>query len=68
MERFFRSLETEWVRELGYRSFTEAQQSITEYLVGYYSQTRPHHHNRGLSPDAAEKRYWISYSIMASFT
>jgi hypothetical protein len=33
---------------------TDTQQSITEYLVGYYSQTRPHQHNRGLSPNAAE--------------
>jgi putative transposase len=61
MERFFRSLKTEWVPSLGYRYFTDAQQSITEYIVGYYSQTRPHQHNRGLSPDAAEKGYWISY-------
>ncbi|POP51826.1 IS3 family transposase, partial [Zhongshania marina] len=44
MERFFRSLKTEWVPALGYRNFTDAQQSITEYLVGYYSQTRPHQH------------------------
>lgn len=61
MERFFRSLNTEWIPARGYRSFTEAQQSITEYLTGYYSQTRPHQHNRGLSPNTAEKRYWISY-------
>ena len=61
MERFFRSLKTEWVPALGYRNFTDAQQSITEYLVGYYSQTRPHQHNRGLSPNAAEGKYWISH-------
>jgi putative transposase len=61
MERFFRSLKTEWVPSLGYRNFTEAQQSITEYIVGYYSQTRPHQHNRGLSPNTAEQSYWISY-------
>ncbi|MEX1671003.1 IS3 family transposase [Zhongshania guokunii] len=61
MERFFRSLKTEWVPTLGYRNFTDAQQSITEYLVGYYSQTRPHQHNRGLSPNAAEGKYWISH-------
>jgi len=61
MERFFRSLKTEWVPTIGYRSFTEAHISIAEYLVGYYSQTRPHQHNGGLSPNAAEKQYWISY-------
>ncbi|MFT5606208.1 MAG: putative transposase [Paracoccaceae bacterium] len=37
MERFFRSLKTEWVPTLGYRNLADAQQSITEYLVGYYS-------------------------------
>jgi putative transposase len=53
MERFFRSLKTERVPALGYRNFTDTQHSITEYLVGYYSQTRPHQYNRGLSPNAA---------------
>jgi len=38
MERFFRSLKTEWVPTLGYRSFIEAKHSITDYVVGYYSQ------------------------------
>ena len=61
MERFFRSLNTEWIPARGYRSFTEAQQSIKEYLAGYYSQTRPHQHNRGVSPNAAEKSYRIGY-------
>ncbi len=61
MERFFRSLKTEWVPTLGYKNFTEAEHSITDYLVGYYSQTRPHRHNRGLSPNTAEQRYWIDY-------
>jgi len=28
MERFFRSLKTEWVPEMGYRSFAEVQRSI----------------------------------------
>jgi len=61
MERFFRSLKTEWVPSLGYRNFAEAERSITEYVTGYYSQTRPHKNNRGLSPNAAEQRYWINY-------
>lgn len=61
MERFFRSLKTEWVPTLGYRSFTEAKYSITDYLIGYYSQIRPHNHNNGLSPNAAEKSFEINY-------
>jgi putative transposase len=61
MERFFRSLKTEWLPSLCYTNFTEAKHSITNYIVGYYSQTRPHQHNRGLSPNTAEKKCWISH-------
>lgn len=61
MERFFRSLKTEWVPTLGYDNFTEAKNSITNYIVGYYSKTRPHQHNNGLSPNAAEVKYNINY-------
>lgn len=42
MERFFRSLKTEWVPTVGYRSFAEVQQEITRYIIGYYCQLRPH--------------------------
>jgi len=58
MERFFRSLKTEWVPTMGYPSFDEAKQSITDYIIGYYSQLRPHRHNNYLSPNMAEKYYW----------
>lgn len=57
MERFFRSLKTEWVPTVGYAHFDEAAFDITNYIVGYYSQTRPHRHNQGLSPIAEEVRY-----------
>jgi len=57
MERFFRSLKTEWVPTFGYRNFKEAEFSITDYVLGYYSQTRPHSHNGGLSPVMAERAY-----------
>lgn len=56
MERFFRSLKTEWIPEVGYTSFEEAKRHITAYLIGYYSQFRPHTHNDGLTPNAAEKK------------
>ncbi len=45
MERFFRSLKTEWVPTMGYCSFAEAQQEITCYIIGYYCQLRPHQYN-----------------------
>ncbi|WP_087465107.1 IS3 family transposase [Cellvibrio sp. PSBB006] len=57
MERFFRSFKTEWVPTFGYRNFKEAEFSITDYVLGYYSQTRPHSHNGGLSPVMAERAY-----------
>ena len=60
MERFFRSLKTEWVPVLGYRSFADAKRSIISYLTGYYSLTRPHSHNGGLPPKRAEEIYWNS--------
>jgi putative transposase len=61
MERFFRSLKTEWVPELGYRSLVEAKHAVINYIIGYYSQVRPHQHNGGLSPNAAEQKFWFSY-------
>jgi putative transposase len=42
MERFFRSLKTEWIPTTGFRSFNEAKNSITDYIIGYYSELRPH--------------------------
>lgn len=68
MERFFRSLKTEWIPEGGYTSFEEAKRGITDYIVGYYSQSRPHTHNGGLAPNAAEKQYWMDYKTVAKKT
>lgn len=68
MERFFRSLKTEWVPETGYRSFEQAKHSIVDYVVGYYSQIRPHKHNDGLSPNNAEKQFAKNYITVANLT
>ena len=65
MERFFRSLKTEWVPGIGYQSFTQAQRSIVSYMTGYYSQTRPHTHNGGKPPNKAEELYWNSSKSVA---
>jgi putative transposase len=61
MQRFFRSLKTEWVPEIGYRSFVEAKHAVINYIIGYYNQVRPHQHNGGLSPNAAEQKFWFAY-------
>ena len=34
MERFFRSLKTEWIPTTGYRSFTEAENAVIKYIIG----------------------------------
>ena len=65
MERFFRSLKTEWLATTGYRSFIEAETSVIDYIIGYYSQVRPHHYNTGLPPNESEKRYWLKYKNVA---
>ena len=63
-----RSLKTEWVPEMGYRSFSEAQRSIYDYIIGYYNYYRPHHHNSGLSPNKAEEFFWNSSKSAAKIT
>ena len=68
MERFFRSLKTEWMPKVGYHSFEEAKSRIIDYVVGYYSQFRPHAHNDGLSPMVAEQRYWDTQKTVAKIT
>ena len=67
MERFFRSLKTEWVPSTGYRNFYEAKIEITRYIIGYYSQVRPHQHNAGLSPNESERLYWVNSKTVANF-
>ena len=68
MERFFRSLKTEWVPEHGYTSFAHTKQSITSHITGHYSQTKPHQHNDGATPTKAEEIYWSSSKSATSFT
>jgi len=68
MERFFRSLKTEWVPKIGYRSFVEAKTYITNYITGYYSEVRPHQYNGGLTPNESERQFWLNSKTVASFT
>ncbi len=68
MERFFRSLKTEWIPETGYQNFAEAWCEIVDYIIGYYSSLRPHHYNGGLTPNESEQRYWKTYKTVAKFS
>jgi putative transposase len=68
MERFFRSLKTEWISTTGYGSFSEAKHCINVDIIGYYSEIRPHSYNGGLTPNESEYRYWKYYKPMAKIT
>lgn len=57
MERFFRSLKSEWVPATGYKSLGEAKSAIIRYITGYYSALRPHWYNGGLTPNESERLF-----------
>lgn len=67
IERFFRNLKNEWVPVTGYISFSEAAHAITGYIVGYYSELRPHEYNGGLPPNESENRYRKNAKTVAIF-
>ena len=54
MERFFRSLKTEWVPATGYASAAEAKADVLRYLTHYYNRTRPHSYNAYVPPAVRE--------------
>ncbi|MBB8160194.1 IS3 family transposase [Escherichia coli] len=68
MERFFRSLKTEWVPTNGYAGKDEARQQINDYILNYYNSVRPHHYNGGLTPEESENRYHFYCKTVASIT
>ncbi|HBM9727688.1 IS3 family transposase [Escherichia coli] len=68
MERFFRSLKTEWVPTDGYVGKDEARQQISGYILNYYNNVRPHHYNGGLTPEESENRYRIYCKTVANIT
>ena len=68
MERFFRSFKTESMPTAGYLSSNEANVAITEYIIRYYNQVRPHLYNGGLTPNESERRFNNEYKSVASFT
>ncbi|WP_311947045.1 IS3 family transposase [Halomonas piscis] len=67
-ERFFRSLKSEWIPKVGYRDMAAARQSITDYIIHYYSDLRPHTHNDGKPPNVAEAMYWNAQKAVAKNT
>ncbi|MEQ5054690.1 IS3 family transposase [Klebsiella michiganensis] len=57
MERFFRSLKSEWVPATGDENVGEAKSAIIRYITGYYSTLRPHWYNGGLTPNESERLF-----------
>jgi len=55
VERFFRSLKTEWIPKEYYRSYDEAEADVHNYILRHYNVIRGHSYNNYLSPDAAER-------------
>ncbi|XJJ96838.1 IS3-like element ISEc31 family transposase [Escherichia coli] len=68
MERFFRSLKTEWVPTDGYTGKDVARQQISSYILNYYNSVRPHHYNGGLTPEESKNRYHFYCKTVASIT
>lgn len=68
MERFFRSLKTEWVPTTGYPSFSAAQSAIVRYITHYYSDVRPHGYNGGLTPNQSERLFHEQSGRVANFS
>ena len=50
---FFRSLKTEWMPIIGWRSFDEAKVAVSHNITGHYRLLRPHTFNGGLTPATA---------------
>jgi transposase InsO family protein len=63
MERVFRSLKSEWIPSLGYRSIPDARKDIGVYLMDYYNRQRPHTFNNGMPPVVAEEKFKILSGI-----
>lgn len=55
MEWVFRSLKSERVPNLGYRSLPDATKGVGVYLVDYYNRQWPHTFNGEISPVAVKK-------------
>lgn len=57
MERFFRSLKTEWVPDNGYVNYNEANIAITNYITGHFSQLSSNQYNGGLTANESQRLF-----------
>lgn len=57
MERFFRSLKSEWMPKQGWPDFLSVKHAVNNYILKYYNSVRPHQHNGDLTPAKKEQLY-----------
>ena len=62
-ESFFKFLKIEELNRKSFRSKSELEFSIFEYIEGFYNSKRPHSANDMLSPNQKEKLYFDSLAI-----
>ena len=55
MERFFRSLKSEWIPPEGYCSPEQATADVMAYVTRYYNDVRPHSANQYQTPSDGEE-------------
>ncbi len=60
MERMFRSLKSEWVPKTGYANFADAKADVSDYVMRYYNEERPHSYNGYLTPVESERLLSVS--------
>lgn len=58
VERFFRSLKSEWIDEKGYPDHAYAERDIGAYIDGFYNYTRIHSAANGQSPARCEASFF----------
>jgi len=58
MECFFKNLKKEELSRRSFQSLEQLQQSLLNYISGFYNSIRPHSHNLGLSPNQAEALFF----------
>lgn len=67
MECFFKYLKKEEVNRKTYSSFDDLNLCLFKYIYGFYNSKRPHSHNNGLAPNAAEENFFLSSLFSVHF-
>jgi putative transposase len=68
VERFFRSLKTEWLNQQKFENIEDLRTEIILYILKYYNDIRPHSFNNDLSPNDFERNFEKNYKIRSKKT